>query len=182
GAPQPALTTDAQNPQPAGAAFNLSWTIQNWASGMTASLASDKDIGDGKGTDPQDVTSAVQSDGSGTVAIKPPGNGAFNAGTFNYALTVTPQSGGPATAKIAMTVGAASQTALATLQIQAEGGSPGAQVASDFEKPLTLTWKVTGASSAQLTTDLKAAGTSFEGTTGEGGELRMAVDLASALP
>jgi len=90
-APRPALTTDAQSPQPASAGFKLSWTIKNWAQGMTASLACDQDIGDGKGTTPQDVTGSVKADGSGTLPINPPSGGAFKEGAFKYALTVTPQ-------------------------------------------------------------------------------------------
>src|SRR5439155_4595624 len=151
--------------------------IQNWAQGMSATLTSDHDIGDGKTS--QDVTGSVQADGTGSVAVSPPSSGAFNPGTFNYTLTVTPQSGDPVKSSVAITVGAAAaQTASASLQI----GDGAAEVATDYEAPVTLTWKVAGAASAQLSTAQPTGGTTFEGTTGDGGKVRLAVNLGSAMP
>ena len=177
GTPQASLSSDANNPQAPDAAFKLKWTIQNWAQGMSATLTSDHDIGDGKTS--QDVTGSVQADGTGSVAVSPPSSGAFNPGTFNYTLTVTPQSGDPVKSSVAITVGAAAaQTASASLQI----GDGAAEVATDYEAPVTLTWKVAGAASAQLSTAQPTGGTTFEETTGDGGKVRLAVNLGSAMP
>jgi len=69
-----------------------------------------------------------------------------------------------------------------SLQIAAEGGDPGSEAESEFEKPLTLTWKVTAAASAELTGEQQASGITFDGTSGDGGELRMSVALGNAMP
>src|SRR2546423_1480147 len=66
-AAQPSLSSaDAQNPQPANTAFNLTAKVQNWADGMTAQVSPDQDIGDGKATDPQSVDMADDGTSTGT--------------------------------------------------------------------------------------------------------------------
>ena len=72
---------------------------------MTATISCDNDIGDGHGTDPQDV--AVDDTGAGTVAIQPPDAG-FTAGSFSYVLSVKPASGDEVKSEpVAVTVEAA---------------------------------------------------------------------------
>ncbi|MFN2550363.1 MAG: phage late control D family protein [Myxococcales bacterium] len=188
GAPQPSLSTDAKSPQVLDAPFNLKWTIQNWAQGMTATLASDQDIGDGKTS--QDITSSVQSDGSGTLTISPPSGGAFNSGTFSYVLTVTPQTGDPVkSAAVAVTVQAegpsASLKVFEGTQTSPAGGASGIQTGAG--DPIALHWEVSGAASVRLTAEAiagesMASGTVAEGKTKEGGRLWLDVSLDDPLP
>jgi hypothetical protein len=68
------------------------------------------------------------------------------------------------------------------MQIAAGGAAAADKVSTDFEKPVTLTWKVTGAKSAQLEAASKPTQiTSPAGTTDKDGHLRLEVSLASGL-
>src|SRR5207248_1487981 len=79
----------------AGSQVTINWSIQNWADGMTATLAPDSDAGDG--TDPVSLTPDDQ--GAGTTQITPK-----NAGDFNYTLSVKPKDGDAVTAAAKVTV------------------------------------------------------------------------------
>jgi phage protein D len=190
GAPQASLSTDAQSPQAPDKPFNLKWTIQNWAQGMSATLASDQDIGDGKTS--QDVTGSVQSDGSGSVAVSPPSSGRFNTGTFNYTLTVTPQTGDPVkSAAIAITIQAqgttASLTVLAGRQASTSGGT--SEIETGAGDPITLHWEVVGAAKAHIAAEMLPAqeafakgGAPIEGRTKQDGRLWLDVNVNEPLP
>jgi hypothetical protein len=140
---------------------------------MTASIACDQDVGDGNGTNPQDVTASVQADGSGTLAINPPSGDAFKEGAFKYTLTVFPQGGAAvASQALAVTVHAAAQAPSATLT--ADGADADGQISAD-DQPVALHWTASGGS-ARLTAEMLPVQAVLEGTTGAGGKLRLHVD------
>ena len=72
--------------------------------------------------------------------------------------------------------------ASATLEISAGGGAAASETSIVAGDPITLHWKATAASSVELTADLLPGELTAEGTTGEGGELTLDVNLDQGLP
>src|SRR5207253_601111 len=136
----PVLSLSVDNASVAACSpFTLTWSIQNWADGMTASLAPDNDAGDG--TDPVSLT--PDDKGAGTTQVTPK-----NAGDFVYTLVAQPKSGDAVTATVKVSVGAG--PTVVSFTADPDPDQPGhppsdLQLATGQSVKVKLSWKVAGA-------------------------------------